>query len=76
MKINDDFSYNLTCFCQKVKKVNFKFFLDNFTNEKSNEKQDNNSKNLLEKQYHTICEYHQNYCTIKNSLTTILTIII
>ena len=59
VKINDDFSYNLTCFCQKVKKVNFKFFLDNFTNEKSNEKQDNNSKNLLEKQYHTICEYHQ-----------------
>lgn len=30
VKINDDFSYNLTCFCQKVKRVNIKFFLDNF----------------------------------------------
>ena len=65
VKINDDFSYNITCFCQKVKKVNIKFFLDNFTIKESNEMQDNNlniklnDEKLLKKQYHRICEYHQ-----------------
>ena len=65
VKINDDFSYNLTCFCQKVKRVNIKFFLDNFTIKESNEIQDDNSniklneEKLPKRQYHRICEYHQ-----------------
>ena len=64
VKINDDISYNLTCFCQKVKWVDFEYFLDNFPIKELKEIQDNNSNiilnenNLIERHYHRICEYH------------------
>ena len=79
VKINNDISYNLTCFCHKVKKVNFEYILKNYTIKEMNETQINNSNKASEEKESVLkifsqldCEYHPEqkyfaYCFTCNS---------
>ena len=61
VKINDNISYNVSCFCQKCKGVNFNFILDNYILNVTNESSVHNlvKDDNLKRFNYLYCEYHQ-----------------